>query len=160
MTLDLTTALHEKYRYIYNETVKNRLKYIYVDYYGTSLIYQPINQHENSLEFFMDLFQAMRIMKRDLLNNLAQIHRRFNKELEIMKQKRRQIEVVKRLPCGTQVENYKNCINHIIYCSFDCLTVILLRKMNDQKARNFDEACFDSNAIDPNDPDEIMLYDE
>ena len=62
MTLDLTTALHEKYRYIYNETVKNRLKDIDFDYCGTQLIYQPINQHENSLEFFMDLFQAMRIM--------------------------------------------------------------------------------------------------
>ena len=49
MTLELTTALHEKYRYIYNETVKNRLKYIYFDYYGTQLIYQPINQHENKL---------------------------------------------------------------------------------------------------------------
>ena len=91
MTLALTIALHEKYRYIYNETVKNRPKYIYFDYYGTQLIYQPINPHENSLEFFMELFQAMRIMKRDLLNNLAQIHRRFNKELEIIKQKRRQI---------------------------------------------------------------------
>jgi len=26
MTLDLTTALHEKYRYIYNETVKKSAK--------------------------------------------------------------------------------------------------------------------------------------
>ena len=39
MTLELTTVLHEKYRYIYNETVKNRLKYIYFDYYATPLIY-------------------------------------------------------------------------------------------------------------------------
>jgi len=39
----------------------------------------------------MDLFQAMRIMKKDLLTNLAQIHRRFIKDLKIMKQKRRQI---------------------------------------------------------------------
>ena len=91
MTLELTTSLHEKYRYIYNETVKNRLKYIYFDYYGTQLIYQPINQHENSLEFFMDLFQAMRILKSDMLTNIHQMHRRFIKELNIMKQKRRQI---------------------------------------------------------------------
>ena len=64
------------------------------------------------------------------------------------------IEKIVSLPCeccGIQVENYKNCINHIVYCSFDCLSVILLRKMNDQKTRNFD---------DIGDPDEIMLYDE
>ena len=99
MTSALTIALHEKYRYIYNETVKNRLKYIYFDYYGTQLIYQPVNQHENSLEFFMDLFQAMKILKSDLLTNIHQLHRRFNKELKIMKQKRRRIV-------------YKHILNH------------------------------------------------
>ena len=60
------------------------------------------------------------------------------------------IEVVKSLPCeccGIQAEN----LNSIIYCSFDCLSALLLRNINNIKARNFD---------DPNDPDEIMLYDE
>ena len=39
--------------------------------------------------------------------------------------------------CGEKVYNYKTCQNNCIYCSYDCLSVIMLNNMNNSGILNF-----------------------
>ena len=39
--------------------------------------------------------------------------------------------------CGEKVYDYKTCQNNCIYCSYDCLSVLMLNNMNIQEYTGF-----------------------
>ena len=39
--------------------------------------------------------------------------------------------------CGGKVYDYKTCQNNCIYCSYDCLSVLMLNNMNNQENTDF-----------------------
>ena len=39
--------------------------------------------------------------------------------------------------CGEKVYDYKTCQNNCIYCSYDCLSVLMLNIMNNQQYTDF-----------------------
>ena len=39
--------------------------------------------------------------------------------------------------CGEKVYNYKTCQNNCIYCSYDCLSVLMLNVINNQENTDF-----------------------
>ena len=41
--------------------------------------------------------------------------------------------------CKTPVYNYQYCLSAFVYCSMSCLTILILRKMNDQERTSFED---------------------
>ena len=39
--------------------------------------------------------------------------------------------------CNEKVYDYKTCQNNCIYCSYDCLSVLMLNNMNNQEYTDF-----------------------
>ena len=42
--------------------------------------------------------------------------------------------------CSEKVYNYKTCQNNCVYCSYDCLSVLMLNNMNNQENTNFNDS--------------------
>ena len=42
--------------------------------------------------------------------------------------------------CGEKVYNYKTCQNNCVYCSYDCLSVVMLNNTYNQENTDFNDS--------------------
>ena len=63
------------------------------------------------------------------------------------KKRKRSIEITRLQPipflycevCNRKCYDYRTCQNNCIYCSYNCFTVLMLRKLNEEEHNTFEE---------------------